>query len=144
MFKSASSWLGYLGLLLGAGYAAWLFAPQPPAIRVVSATAEAWQLPSPVEMKPGRAIEILAISGGNLWGKLPDIEQVKPMTPPDWRIIASVSRGAMAFVIIKYEDTQQEQRIKVGEALPGGARILKVETGKVCILLNGKERKLVF
>lgn len=144
MFKSVSSWFVYLGLLLAVGFAAWVLAPSPSNVKLVQPRSESWQLPEGVHTNSAKAIAILSGVGNNLWGKLPEVEQQKPLTPPDWRIIASVSQGESAFVIIKFDDTQLEQKIKVGEELPGGNKIIGIGLGKVCVLLNGKKRSLVF
>lgn len=144
MFKSVTSWFVYMGLLAGAGYAAWVLAPHPSDARPASSANESWQLPEVIQVNSAKAIEVLSGVGNNLWGKLPEAELSKPLTPPDWRIIGSVSRGEAAFVIIRFADTQLEQRVKVGEALPGGNKILEIGLGKVCVLLNGKKRSLVF
>lgn len=144
MFKSVTSWLVYLGLVAGSGYVAWTLAPSPSDVRGGASTNESWQLPEVVLANSAKAIEVLSGVGNNLWGKLPEAELSKPLTPPDWRIIASVSRGETAFVIIKFADTQLEQKVKIGEELPGGNKILEIGLGRVCILLNGKKRSLVF
>ena len=37
---------------------------------------------------------------------------------------------------------QPEQRLTINDKLPGGSTILKIETDTLCILIDGKKRRL--
>jgi hypothetical protein len=77
----------------------------------------------------------------NLWGDSRPPQQLKPLTPPNWRITGVYAAGNERFVLLNIEQ-QPLQQLKQGERLPGGAKILKIDAEQITIALNGKTRQL--
>jgi hypothetical protein len=65
----------------------------------------------------------------------------KPLTPPNWKIMGVVKQASGDFILLNIVG-QPTTQVRVGETLPGGARILAIEQDHVCLLLNGKRRSL--
>lgn len=58
-----------------------------------------------------------------------------------WSLTGSYSIGGQSFVLIRF-DNKTAEPLKVGDSLPGGARILDIQQDKLCILIDGKRRAL--
>lgn len=139
MSISLRTWLVFLGLLTVIGYAAWWLAPMPPEPKPARIAAEPWALPQVHKTQSSKAQETL--SKASLWGKLPEIETAKPLNDPEWRFVGIATNGPERFVLISVEG-QPEQRLTINDKLPGGSKILKIESDSLCILVNGKKRSL--
>lgn len=120
--------------------AAWWWVPVPSARRVQPASAEAWSLPLVVRTKPERALETILLT--SLWGKPPAQSPVDaPLNTPEWRFAGITVNGAERYVLISV-DGQPTQTLKVGDALPGGAKILVIHEDSLSLSINGKKRNL--
>lgn len=96
-------------------------------------------MPQLPKARPEKAAEILdKISP---WGKLPAPGEQPSLNDPEWRFLGIVARGSERYVLIKIEN-QPELQLKVGDKLPGGSQILKIEDDSLCLLINGKKRKI--
>lgn len=128
-------------LALGVGaYWEWQAAELPKESRGRSVVQqEGWVLPRLPVRQSQQAMDIL--TQASLWGKLPESTDQTPLTPPGWRFFGSYSTGAERYLLIK-PDNQPEYALKVGDQLPGGSKILRIEQDSICILLKGKQRKL--
>jgi len=130
-------------ILVNAIAATWL-ALHPislPDPRTVRTADEEWRLPN--RSRPDAEALVTAIEQEKLWGtnnRLP-AEVEKPLTPPNWRITGVVSVGAESYALL---DTvgQPIQPVKIGEKLPGGAKVLDMTADRLSIFLNGKKRFL--
>lgn len=125
--------------VIGAGVLQWMLVPAPvlpPPGRVADA---AWQLPAAQKPQPQEALEVLQNAG--LWGKVTETEAQKPLTDPPWRLVGVITGGPERYVLIMIEG-QPQQQLKVGDSVPGGSRILSIEDASLCLLVNGKKRKL--
>jgi len=58
-----------------------------------------------------------------------------PLTPPDWKITGVMQRGADQEVIVQRGNDPKPYFHKVGDALPGGARIAWVKPDAVGLIL---------
>lgn len=139
MLNSSRGWLILLALLATAGVAEWLIAPTPPAPRTLHRAAEPWVLPKIYQAQPEQARAIL--DKVPLWGKLPAAEAAKSSGDPEWHFLGIATNGSERYVLIKV-DGQPEQRLTINDKLPGGSKILKIETDSLCILIDGKKRRL--
>jgi len=139
MSNSSRAWLVFLGLLTVIGYAAWWLAPTPPEPKPARIAAEPWVLPQVQKTQSGKALETL--NKASLWGKLPEIETAKPLNDPEWRFVGIATNGSERFVLISVEG-QAEQKLSINDTLPGGSKILKIQSDSLCILINGKRRSL--
>ena len=139
MLTSARRRLAFLGLLIVIGFAEWWLAPAPPAPKPSRRGAESWALPEAPKAQPEKAMAIL--NKTNLWGKLPEAEAAKSLNDPEWRFVGIATNGPERFVMIKVEG-QPEHRLTINDKLPGGSKILKIESDRICLLINGKTRSL--
>ena len=139
MLNSSRGWPILLALLATAGVAEWLLAPAPPAPRALHRSAEPWALPQSYMAQTEQARAILDKTA--LWGKLPAVEAAKPSGDPEWHFLGIATNGKERYVLIKV-DGQPEQRLTINDKLPGGSKILKIENDSLCILIDGKKRRL--
>ena len=139
MLISTRGRLFLLALLVAAGAVEWRLAPAPPALRAPPRSTEPWVLPHAPSARPEQAMAILGKS--SLWGKLPAAEAGKSANDPEWHFLGIATNGPERFVLIKMEG-QPEQRLTINDKLPGGSKILKIEADTLCILINGKKRRL--
>ncbi len=126
-------------LIIGAIAAlAWLVVPAPVVVGPVLLAEGPWKVPVRTVIKTKEAIATL--NGASLWGKLADVAQPSD-TEPEWRFIGAMVRGQERYVIIK-KDNLPEQTLVVGDTLPGGSKILTIESDRLCLLINGQKRSL--
>ena len=116
----------------------WLMVPGPVPVRVLPLAEIPWILPvQPVSNTQGA---LLTLSSANLWGKLADSVQPSEREP-EWRFIGTLIRGQDRKVIIM-KDNQPEQTLAVGDSLPGGSKIISIDSERLCLLINGQKRSL--
>lgn len=149
-------------LVCAVGVAAAVFWPrQPlPGPRSVKLQEAPWTVPTPLRVDADQALGV--INGRPLWtlgapgapgAALPRADE-PPLTPPDWRIVGTVIDGAQRQVLISTAPAfappstggpglglpaQAPKALKVGDTLPGGARIFEIRPNGVCLLLNGRQ-----
>ncbi len=139
MLTSPRGRMVFLGMLAVIAYAAWWLAPAPPEPRPLRTGAEPWVLPEASRTQAEKAVAIL--NRTSLWGKLPEAEAAKSLNDPEWRFVGIVTNGKERFVMIKVEG-QPEQSLTINDKLPGGSKILKIESDQICLLINGKKRSI--
>lgn len=64
------------------------------------------------------------------------------LTPPRWRIVGVTSVGSEKSVLLLFENQPATETRKIGEKLPGGARIVEIAQDQLKISLNGQLMKL--
>lgn len=130
--------------LMLACWAAWvIFHPaELPSVKTMRVPDEKWQLP--LRAAPDSAALVLSIEKNNLWGRgtqaaaaVKDI----PLTAPNWRIGGVVAAQQDNIVLLAVEGMPVRQ-LRVGDDLPGGAKLLGIAADRICIRLNGKKRIL--
>ncbi len=132
--------------LLAAGLI-FVFGPRPAqAPRTAHADAAVWKLPELQLSDAEAAWTELRVR--QLWGAppLPPGVNVKaqapaPLTPPDWRILATVATGIEQYVIVQIGKTPPVN-IKTGEHLPDGSVLARVEPDRLYLVVQGKKRVL--
>ena len=145
--------LSALIALLFALVAAWLLLSPAnlPTQRSLKPQGDTWQLNLPVTIESDAALSVIAQTrlwgGGVGAGTAPLPTDEAPLTAPDWRISGVYSEGSGKNVALLSFDglplaAQQQQQLRVGDKLPGGAKILAITPDRVCILLNGKKRSI--
>jgi hypothetical protein len=129
-------------LLLGCGLI-YAFSPALPKAAARNLARETWALPA------ARQIDKLSyqqLKERNLWGDAVMASAVaasEPLTAPDWNIIGVASNTAVTTLLLSFSNAPERLiELKVGESLPGGAKIMGIEQDKIRILLNGKPRQL--
>lgn len=138
MAISARTWLALIGLPLVVGLVQWPFITVP-QLPKAGAVPDSWALPAIPRTQPKKAIELL--SRASPWGKSLSSTDAPSLNPPNWRILGMLLRGNDRTVVIRI-DGQPEQRLKIGEALPDGSTILGIESNSLCLLVEGKRRRL--
>jgi len=62
----------------------------------------------------------------------------EPLTPARWRIVGVTAVGDEKSVLVFFENQPMPEIRKVGEKLPGGAKIIEIAQDHLKILLNGQ------
>lgn len=129
-----------LAVLLGAAaLLEWRFVPNPPTPKAMALAEEPVDLMRTAKPQLDKALQIL--DKGSLWGKLPEPEaQTSPIDPP-WRFVGTMARGTERYVLVKVEG-QPEKQLTIGDTLPGGSKILKIDGDTLCLFVNGKKRSI--
>ena len=125
-------------IVLASGLSWWL-APAPRAPRAPRASDEAWILPAMPPRDTGKLLA--AITAANPWGAAIPVAATAALNDPDWRFLGVTVNGPERFVVIKIEGSPV-QTLKEGDQLPGGAKIQTIYIDHLCLLINGKKRKL--
>jgi hypothetical protein len=135
-----------------------------PTARNVKAQALVWTLPAAVRVDSDMALSV--INQRRLWGApvvagLPSAAvpvEEKPLTPPDWRLAGVFTEAGRWAVLVTTDVSSaaplqspaqiqnpsssaaqiQSQTLYVGDALPGGARILAIGHDRLTLSLNGR------
>ncbi len=109
--------------------------PQPP-----TDAPQAWVLPSAWRADPQKALAVIVQK--NLWGtKVAAAAAAQNPEDQEWRFVGVARRGSDQYVLIAFGKKAPET-LKAGDLLPGGAKILRVAADHLCILIDGKKRKL--
>ena len=117
---------------------AWLVIPTPAPVRPAPLAETPWKIPVLPVFNTKNAL--VTLTSGSLWGNLAD--SVKPNDmEPGWRFLGAMVRGQARYVIIQ-KDNQPEQTLIPGDNLPGGSKILSIESDRLCLLINGQKRNL--
>ncbi len=125
-------------LMMFAAGVSWWLAPEPQPRPRAQAGEEAWKLPVVSRSDSERAIA--AIVAANLWGSVQTSAEAS-LNDPDWRFSGVTVSGQEKLVLLAI-DGQPMRPLKAGDELPGGAKILKINNDHLCLLINGKKRKL--
>ena len=83
---------------------------------------------------------VAAIAAANLWGTV-QTAAAESLIAPQWRFSGVAANGQEKLVMITVEG-QPAQTLRVRDQLPGGATILRIDDDHLCLLINGKKRKL--
>lgn len=147
-----------------AGILAAIFWPREPlpGPRSVKSQEAAWRVPTPMRVDADQALSVInrrplwALAAPGTPGAAPARPDEPPLTAPDWRIVGTVIDGAQRLVLVSTASTlpplpplpsgspgsalppRPPQTLRVGDALPGGARILEIRSDGVCLSLKGR------
>ena len=67
----------------------------------------------------------------------------EPLTPPNWKIVGVTAVGNEKSVLLLFEKKMVAEPRKVGDLLPGGARIVQISQDELRVALKGQLMKLV-
>ena len=157
---SRGVWL-LAALACAAGVVAAVFWPREPlpGPRSVKSQEAPWRVPRPLRVDADQALSVInrrplwALAAPGTPGAALARPDEPPMTPPDWRIVGTVIEGAQRLVLVSTASTlppspagspgpalppRPPQAMRVGDALPGGARILEIRSDGVCLSLKGR------
>jgi hypothetical protein len=143
MLETIANRLGLsLGLmLLLVAIVLWFTVPEPVAPKFLTSGSDTWSLPKLPKREPDPLVKI--VTDANLWGIVvaPTIGPAVPLNTPEWRFVGVFNDGKEPHVMISI-DKKPAISLKVGEELPGGAKILKILDDRLCVLINGQKRSL--
>jgi hypothetical protein len=143
MLETIANRLGLtVGLMLLAGAVlTWVSVPRPKAPNFLATGGDTWSLPQLPKREPDPLIK--TITGANLWGVVAVAANgpAAPLNTPEWRFVGVFNDGKEPQIMISI-DKKPAVSLKVGEALPGGAKILKISADQICVLVNGQKRTL--
>lgn len=115
-------------------------APVPAAIKPTHDQATHFELP--VEVAPRNyESDLPKLDGRNLWGNVRALTDSPVLTDPKWWLSGTAGVDKDRFVIFEREGSPPEF-LKVGDQLPGKVKILEIQADTLCILVDGKKRKL--
>lgn len=136
----AAFWLRWLAIAVGLGTLLWFAMPDQrvgapltarPADRWTLAEIPRWQLPLSAPA---------LIAGASMWGAAPPkAETVDAISGPDprWRLAGVLGTGNDRRVLVSYMDpAKPPSLVRVGESLPSGHRIVRIDERQVCVVLG--------
>jgi hypothetical protein len=128
-------------MLLFAAVVFWFMVPEPVAPKFLITGNDTWALPQLPKRDSDPLVK--AIMDANLWGVVVAAKQgpVAPLNLPEWRFVGVFSDRNEPHVMISI-DKGAAVSLKVGEELPGGAKILQIHDDRICVLINGQKRTL--
>jgi hypothetical protein len=123
----------------------WL-APLPePVPALVKPRAESWALPSLPRVFDQTSLAA-SVAGAAFWGPVPATalaQAAAPTADPRWRVAGIFGQGKERGVLVVFAaEGKPAQRLTVGDMLPSGHRIAKIEERDVCILIGSRLYRL--
>lgn len=126
-------------LPLSVAWVAWETGPDLPLAKLMRFPDEQWSLaqaPSP-DLK--KVYEYLSVA--SIWGNVEVVKKEDEERDPAWRFLAILNNGTEKIVVLDVEK-QPNRQLKVGDKLPGGAKIHAIRHDSLCVIVNGKKRLL--
>lgn len=117
-----------------------ILAPAPSAIQPNTDEVAGFELPAEVTPR-NYETKLAKLDERNLWGNVRSLSEPQVLTDPKWWLSGTGGVDKERFVIMEREGSQPEF-LKVGDNLPGKAKILEIQQDALCILIEGKKRKL--
>jgi hypothetical protein len=112
--------------------------PLETPVAALASNSDRWQLPD-LPRKPDQAALALALSSSTIFepeAKMAAQAAAAAQPPPDerWRIAGILGRDTARSVLVTFNDpTQPAQTLRVGDRLPSGHRIQRIEPHAVCV-----------
>lgn len=119
-------------LAIMAAVICWFGAPEPAPPKTLAPVAESWSLPGTAERESKKSIE--AITARNLWGAV----IAEAPKEPEWHVLGIAMRGTDGFILLSIEGKPAEI-LKVGDALPDGAKIVQIEKDRFFVMTPDKQ-----
>lgn len=134
----ARAWLLPLIMPMVAGWLAWQSGPDLPSTKTLRFPDEQWSLAKIPVQDLKKAEDYLATA--SIWGNVAAAKE-EDERDPAWRFLAIMANGNEKYVLISVEK-QPNRQLKIGDQLPGGAKIDAIRDGSLCVVVNGKKRIL--
>lgn len=144
--RPGAFWLRWAGLALGLGVLLWVALPdQRVAAALAARPADRWSLAEiPRWQLPLSAPALIA--GAPMWGAAPTkVEAVEAVAGPDprWRLAGVLGASNERRVLVSYMDPAKPPSLmRVGEQLPSGHRIVRIDERQVCVVLGKRSYTL--
>ena len=123
-------------LIFIAAATSWFGTSAPVPHKAPPQIVEPWSLPQLAEHDSKKSID--AINARNLWGAVAADAPIEP----EWHVLGIARSGAERFILLAY-DGKPVEMLKVGDALPDGAKIVQIEKDRFFVMTPDK-RKLAF
>jgi hypothetical protein len=142
------AWWPVFALWAAVALGALLIGPRP-GIDAVRATGDRASGLRVAEQRNAQT-QISELKQAALWGGprapigvpgLPAADDQPALTPPDWRIVAVVAGESDRFVTVQ-QGTQPAVELRVGQHLPDGSTIRRIEADALYIVVRGNRRIL--
>ncbi len=111
--------------------------PNPVPANAPTAAAGAQTL----EIIPGGAVAGNAVQ--RMWeasANIPWQVRATPITPPNWSITGVVQRGEQTQIIVQFDGEPAPRFLKIGDVLPGGAKLAWVRPGAIGVVTPSRKR----
>ena len=137
----AAWWAAAAAVLLG-----WVFAPTPePAPALVKPRRDTWTL-VPLPRLLNQTALAAEVMGAPYWGAQATgagAAQAAPTLDPRWRVAAIYgSRSERAVLIVYAAEGKPPQQLHVGDQLPSGHRIVRVDEREICVQIGARSYRL--
>jgi hypothetical protein len=128
-----------------AGLLGWWAAPTPDvAPGVVRPRQDAWRLPS-LPRRVDQTSTAALVSGASYWGTAATASTAAAaaVEDPRWRLAAVYGAGGERGALVEFVAAgKAAQRLRVGDALPSGHRIVAIGERDICVLIGRKSFRL--
>lgn len=135
---ATAAWLAFAALL---GW--WLAPAAPPAPRLVAGVGQPWTL-ADLPRRPDLTAQAGRVMAASYWGG-PDTPLLAepPPADPRWRVAAIYGAGKDRTLLVLFNDpARQPARLKLGEALPSGHKIVEIGERDYCVRVDKKMYRL--
>lgn len=135
-----TAWAAAAAALLG-----WWLAPLPQAApALVKPRGDHWSLPALPRVFDQTVLAVNVLDAP-FWGPRAAALADSAMLAPDprWRIAAIFGQGADRGVLVEFSaEGKSPLRLRTGEKLPSGHRIVRIEEREVCVQIGPREYRL--
>lgn len=142
--SGAGSWRGVGWAAAAAAVVGWFLVPPPePAAALVKPRSERWELPALPRVFDQTTLAANVL-GAPYWGGPANPGVVSaPLADPRWRLAGIYGQGRERGVLVEFvADGKPPLRLRVGDALPSGHRIEKIEEREVCVRIGPRLYRL--
>lgn len=141
----ASTWRPWLLMAAVAALVGWWAAPLPdPGAALVRPRQDSWRL-APLPRRIDQTSTAALVSGAGYWGAAagqPDAA-APAAEDPRWRIAAVYGVGKDRGALIQFAAADKPPlRLRVGDMLPSGHRIVTIGDRDMCVQIGGKTYRL--
>jgi hypothetical protein len=140
----ASAWRPWWILAAVATLLGWWVAPLPDAATtLVRPRQDSWRL-APLPRRIDQTSLAALVSGAAYWGgAVPPGAAAPAAEDPRWRIAAVYGVGKDRGALVQFVAVNKPPlRLRVGDALPSGHRIVTIGDREVCVQIGGKAYRL--
>lgn len=133
-----------LAVLVVAGLGWWLGEPAPQGAMVGLRKTQSWALPELPRWVTSAGTPVL-IAQASFWDRGLVAAPVEAAAPVDdrWRFAGVLGAGADRKVLVAFSDQNKPpQLFKLGESLPGGHKITRIDDRSVCVALGKRSYTL--
>ena len=144
--NTASAWRPWLMAAAIAGLVGWWAAPLPePVPSLVKPRLDAWRL-AVLPRRLDQTSMAALVSGASYWGASSAVAATASAVAaedPRWRVAAVYGAGKERGALVEYVAAgKQPLRLRIGDALPSGHRIVAINEREICVQIGRKSFRL--